>query len=122
MHSWAVDTWRAVDERRAIKTVPLEIQVVRLGDALLVGVPGELFSSLGLGIKAAAAPLRALVVSCANGDIGYIAGRDEYALGGYEIEEAYRYYDYAAALDPDAEDLILASAARLMRSVGEMVS
>jgi hypothetical protein len=118
MYGWAADARQTISDRRAIDTVPVEIQVVRLGDALLVGVSGELFSNLGLGIKAIAGPLQALVVMCANGDIGYIAGREEYALGGYEIEEAFKYYDYTTALDPKAEDLILASAARLMRRVG----
>jgi hypothetical protein len=119
MHEWAVEVLQAVSERRMIHTLPVEMQVVRLGGALLVGVPGELFSNLGLRIKAAAGPLQTMVVSCANGDIGYIAGREEYALGGYEIEEAFKYYDYPAALAAEAGDQIVASAARLVGRVGE---
>ncbi len=51
---------------------PAEVQVFRVGDTCLVGLPGELFVEYGLAIKARA-PRRAFVISLANGDLqGYI--------------------------------------------------
>jgi len=58
-----------------------EIQVLRIGDAFLVGLPGELFVEYGLEIKQRASG-RAFVASMANGELqGYITTPDAI---GYE--------------------------------------
>ena len=63
-----------------------EAQVLQLGQAGVLGLPGEPFAALAESIRAAAwlAPL--LVAAPANdyGAISYLAPDDEYALGGYE--------------------------------------
>ena len=57
------------------------MQVLRVGEAALVGLPGELFVEYGLAIKAAA-PSPTFVISLANGDLqGYITTP---GAGGYE--------------------------------------
>jgi hypothetical protein len=102
-------------ERRLAATVPAEIQTLHLGKLTIVGVPGELFVELGLQIKAAsAAPV--MVVGFANDSIGYIPARRAYPHGGYEIAEAYKYYGYPAVLAPEAGEMIVATAARLVQS------
>jgi len=53
--------------------VEAEIQVVRLGDVILAGVPGEIFSHIGKRIKDIARPLIGMPVGYSNGYIGYIA-------------------------------------------------
>lgn len=61
------------------------IQVLRLGEAAIVALPGEVFVETGMNIKAAsdAAPL--FIVSLANGYIGYICTDEALAQeGGYE--------------------------------------
>jgi len=64
--------------------VACEIQVLRLGDALVVGVPGELFCQFGLDLKAASPAPITVIAAYANGYVGYLAGREDYDLGGYE--------------------------------------
>jgi len=65
---------------------PLEIQVVRLGDLALVGVPGELFVEIGLAIKAASpAPVTA-IAGYANDWQGYFPTPNAYDEGAYEVE------------------------------------
>jgi neutral ceramidase len=63
-----------------------EVQVVRLGPALLAGIPGEPFCSLGRELKAMLAPHIGVPVSCANGYLGYLAPPEAWAAGGYETE------------------------------------
>jgi hypothetical protein len=61
------------------------VQVMLLGDIALVGVPGELFTKLGLVIKRLS-PLRyTYVVELANDWIGYIPDGQAYDLGGYQV-------------------------------------
>ena len=61
------------------------IQVVRLGEAAIVALPGEVFVETGMNIKAASNASPLFLVSLANGYIGYIC--TDKALtqeGGYE--------------------------------------
>lgn len=64
--------------------VRCEVQVVRLGEALIAAVPGELFCRFGLALKHASPARVTLVVGYANGYVGYLAGKEDYELGGYE--------------------------------------
>ena len=78
-----------------------EIQVLSLGDVALAGVPGEIFCEYGLRIKERAHPVRAVVVSCANGRVGYIPTRDAFRRGGYETT-----FGPSSMLAPSAGEMI----------------
>jgi neutral ceramidase len=114
MLGWAEATLTQVSQGTAPVHVPAEIQVLSLGSAALVGIPAELFSQLGKEIKSYAALRQVSVLGYTNGDIGYIPTRAAYALGGYEINDAYKYYGYPAALSPEAGELLLRSAVHLL--------
>ena len=61
------------------------VQVIRLGEAAIVALPGEVFMETGMNIKAASNASPTFLVSLANGYIGYIC--TDKALtqeGGYE--------------------------------------
>ena len=61
------------------------VQVIRLGEAAIVALPGEVFVETGMHIKSASAANPLFLVSLANGYIGYIC--TDKALteeGGYE--------------------------------------
>ena len=61
-----------------------EVQVLHIGDLAVAGVPGELLSSLGLDIKRANRERPTMVVSYANGYLGYICPEIAFKIGGYE--------------------------------------
>jgi hypothetical protein len=66
--------------------LPAEIQVLGIGRARLVGLPGEIFAELGLTIQYRAPFARTIVVELANGCLpGYAATAKAYAEGGYEV-------------------------------------
>ena len=77
-----------VDEQRTLGGLPpeldAEVQVLRIGDWLVAGVPGELVTCLGQDIRQAASPLPTWVIGYANGYLGYIAPKEAHLLGGYE--------------------------------------
>lgn len=63
---------------------PAEVQVFRLGDHFLVGLPGELFVEYGLEIKKRA-PAPAFVITMANSELqGYIVTPEARKAMGYE--------------------------------------
>jgi neutral ceramidase len=83
----------------------------------LVFLPGEIFASTALAIRASlAANPTSIIVSLADANPGYIPPRDECANGGYEVAEAHRYYGMPAAFAPGAAE-VLVEAARGLGSI-----
>lgn len=70
---------------RAGRPLEAEVQVIALGDRLAwVGLPGEIFTELGMMIKLGSPFQYTIVVSLANGSIGYVPDRKAYPQGAYE--------------------------------------
>lgn len=67
------------------------IQAILLGDYVLLGVPGDLGSEIGLEIKskAEAQGLKAIIVGFANDYIGYIIPSKYYFTGAYEARMSF---------------------------------
>ena len=94
--------------------VPCEVQAMRLGEALIVAVPGELFCQFGLDLKAASPAPVTFIAAYANGYVGYLAGREDYDLGGYETS-----LGPWTRLGPGATERLVAEARELMVRVWE---
>lgn len=60
------------------------LQVIRLGQVALVGIPGEMFARLALAIRRASPLRHTFVVGLANDVFGYIPDAEGYQLGGYQ--------------------------------------
>jgi len=67
-------------------SISTEIQVLRLGDIYLVGLPGEVLVEVGLAIKKKAGIENLFIVTLANDAVGYVCPRQAYEQGGYEPE------------------------------------
>jgi hypothetical protein len=115
MLEWAETTLAAVRNGTLSKSVAAELQIIRLGDIAFVGLPGEPFVELGLSIKETTGLRTVFICGYTNDDIGYIPTRDEYSQGGYEIDEAFKYYGYPAALAPEAGEILIKAAIRLIQ-------
>jgi hypothetical protein len=69
---------------------PAEIQVLTIGDARIVGLPGEVFVQFALEIKKRSPFTNTFVTTIANGCLpGYVCTREAYALGGYETGASF---------------------------------
>ncbi len=88
---WRDETLALLAAGRAPRSVPLDVQVVRLGPVSLVAVGAEVFSRLAAELRAAQGP-HTYVIGYANGDIGYLPPAAVYAEGGYEVDMAYVFY------------------------------
>ena len=86
---------------------PSEVQVLRVGEAAFVGLPGELFVEYALEIKQRC-PGRAFVISLANGE-----------LQGYIVTPAAEGYEAAFSLfTPEAGGVLVEAALRLITKIG----
>jgi len=64
--------------------ITTEIQGLRIGDTVLLGLPGEVLVELGLEIKKKAGVENLFLISLANDAVGYICHHRAYESGGYE--------------------------------------
>lgn len=60
------------------------LQIIRLGDLVLVGIPGEMFARLGLDLRRRSPFRHTCIIGLTNENIGYISDRQAYADGGYQ--------------------------------------
>lgn len=86
-----------------------EIAAARVGDLGIAMVPGELFSSLGKAIRDSSPFKYTMIASYMNGYVGYIPDREAYAEGGYEALSSH--------LSPEAADVVVSTAAKLLNSL-----
>lgn len=67
--------------------IPMEIQIIRLGGTLVVGLQGEVFVEYGLYIKAAAGFGMVVINELSNGVLpGYLYTPESLVTGGYETD------------------------------------
>jgi len=89
---------KAIYAREAVKladypdTVPVKLQVHRIGDLSIAAVPCEVFVEIGFGLKKSTPFTRHFTISLANGYNGYLPTPEHHALGGYETWRARSSY------------------------------
>ncbi|MDF2724706.1 MAG: hypothetical protein K0Q59_4381 [Paenibacillus sp.] len=66
----------------------LEVHVIRVGDAVLIGIPVEPFSATGIRIRERSPFPYTLFSGYSNGANGYLPTAEAHAEGGYEVEQA----------------------------------
>jgi hypothetical protein len=102
-------------EARAGRPVEGEVQVIALGDDIAwVGLPGEIFTELGLALKTAS-PFRFTVVTeLANDSIGYVPNLRAYDQGAYEV--------ISTRVGPGSGEMLVDAAVRLLVALHRQVS
>jgi neutral ceramidase len=116
LRCWA--DWAERIAPRPLASWPARVTVFDWGGARLIGLPGEIFAQTGLDLRRALdgdpLPGRTMTFGFADGCPGYIPPAGEYRHGGYEVEEAHRYYGMPAAFAPGAAEALLEAACRLV--------
>ena len=82
---------------------------IAVGETAFFSFPGELFTEIGLKIKAASPFARTYIIGLANGSIGYVPARKAIGEGGYAVD--------VRRVDADAEDVILSQSLQLLGQV-----
>jgi len=75
---------RIIDADKTKTTLTTEIQVLRIGDIYILGLPGEVLVEIGLDIKTRAGIENLFIISLSNDACGYVCNRQAYKEGGYE--------------------------------------
>lgn len=97
-------------------SVPAEVGCWAIGDLALVWFPGEVFVEQALDLDAVDdGPL--VCVGNANAAPGYIPHPSAFAAGGYEVDEAFRFYGAPGPFTPAASAALHSAARDLLRTV-----
>lgn len=65
--------------------VNVRLSALRVRDVVFAGVSGELFTQIGMQIKALSPYKNTFIITHCNGSSGYLVSDDAYAKGGYEV-------------------------------------
>ncbi|HWB86443.1 MAG TPA: neutral/alkaline non-lysosomal ceramidase N-terminal domain-containing protein [Bryobacteraceae bacterium] len=113
---WARSAKQALAEGRNLKTADAIFQGIRLGDARVAVLPGEVFAEIGLAIKRQVGGNVAVLAYSNNGEVGYVPTAEQLRLGGYEAQDAPRWYGLFP-WSQDIEQYYVSHAVSLLQSL-----
>ena len=93
---------------------PYEIQVFRVGDLAIVGLPGEPFVEGQLEIKTNSESPYIFVAHLTTHYVGYLPTRDAYVRGGHEANKDVTYW---AKLAPGSLEAVVENARGLTKNI-----
>lgn len=102
---WARQLYSSLQQKKVLPHVFAPVQMVLMGRLALLSIPAEVFVQTSVAIREKA-PLPTIVMGYANGNFGYLPPRDEIKKGGYEVNEAHKYYNYPSHFAPEAEEKV----------------
>ena len=117
MIAWAEAALTAAERAPEERTVPFPVQALRLGPVAVVAMAGEVFVRIGQEIARRSPFPHTVALGYSNGLLGYVPTADVYALGGYEVNDAYRYFG-TLMIAPESEALIHACVDGLLVRLG----
>lgn len=89
-----------------------EVQALRIGNALVVAMPGEIFCATGMAVKEVCCPLTGIPVGYANGYLGYFIPPDAWQKDTYETR-----LGPWSKVGPEAEAILLSTVAGLLSGI-----
>ncbi|MHC4309308.1 MAG: neutral/alkaline non-lysosomal ceramidase N-terminal domain-containing protein [Planctomycetota bacterium] len=101
---------RITDPNNPEETLTTEIQVLRIGDIYILGLPGEVLVEVGLEIKKNAGIENLFIISLSNDACGYVCLSQAYDEGGYEP-------GWGTNLAKGAGEIIIKEALNLIRRI-----
>jgi neutral ceramidase len=113
---WAEELKEKALKNELPKSLECRLQCIKLGEAVLLAYPFELFSSVSLSLRMKSAVKHLFMVGYANGYSGYLPDSSSIREGGYEVEEAFKYVGILP-FDSNAEELFLEKALSLIENL-----
>lgn len=117
--NWA--RWAKTVAFKDMSPIRLQVSAFKIGDVFIVGLPGEIFTATALYIRqnlqTKLGLARVITLAYANACPGYIPPAEEYAHGGYEVQEAHRAYGMPATIAQGTAEKIADTAIALCKNL-----
>lgn len=91
------------------RAIAVEQTCIAVNDCAFLSFPGELFTEIGLRIKAESPFLHTYIIGLANGEIGYVPTRKAISEGGYAVE--------TREVSDEAEEIVVSQSLALLEQV-----
>ena len=110
--------WKPVIEaKNGFWSVPMRINVVKIGDLALVTFGAETFTEIGMKVKSASPAAHTLFASVSDGCISYLHTEASHAEGGYEVDVAPLAYRYPGRLQAKCERIALETTTDILKKL-----
>jgi neutral ceramidase len=113
---WAEEALKIKRAGIEADSVEIAVNVLRLNDTALVGIPGEVFVEIGLNIKKSSPLRHTLILELTNGALCYLPTKSAFDKGGYELDMASKVYGLYLLTD-EVQGIVEKTANDLLRSV-----
>ena len=107
----------AIDGGGPVKPCRATVAVLRVGPIALACISAEVFAITGFRIRAMSRDMALLPVSYAAPIVGYVPDCESMAKGGYEVDDAWRFYRHPAPFTPDSEERIVKTMRELIGQI-----
>jgi hypothetical protein len=94
-----------LEARDGFWAAPMRLNAVRIGELALVTFGAEVFTEIGLAVKAASPAKHTLFASVTDGCISYLHTAASHPEGGYEVDVAPYAYRYPGRLSVECEGI-----------------
>lgn len=116
--AWARRLLACAQEGKRERSEPISVQVLRLGDLAIVALGGEILIEIGQDIQARSSFKPTIVLGYSNGLIGYIPPASAYAEGGYEVNDAYKWYGRTLMFAPTSAQTVADACVGMLGQAG----
>jgi hypothetical protein len=100
---------------------PAHVTALQWGSTVIVALPGEPFAAAAHAVRNTVEELVpgavAVVAGYSDGCPGYLPSREEYDLGGYEVDDAHRYYGAPGPFTIGSLEAVVGAAGDLLRKL-----
>lgn len=89
------------------KFIYADFAILKIGNIFQIAfLPGEAFSSIGMGIRKILNENNTLICGYFSGTVGYIPNKKAFKEGGYEVDKAYRSYNFDGPFSSSIEQKV----------------
>ena len=82
------DAYRKIRLEKGPESFPMNLTAIKIGPVAFMGIPGEPFTGIGIGLKEAKGYKMICPTCLTNGSRGYFPMKDSYDEGGYEARSS----------------------------------
>jgi hypothetical protein len=107
-------TWATEIAGRTLTPLEARVCVLNWGGMPIVALPGEIFAETALQIRQTISGDPSFIIGFAEDNPGYIPPASEYVFGGYEVDEAHRYYGQPATFASGSAEALAEAAIVLL--------
>jgi hypothetical protein len=110
--------WKPViEERNGYWSVPMRINLLRIGDLAVVTFGAETFTEIGMKVKDTSPAAHTLFASITDGCISYLHTEGSHSEGGYEVDVAPLAYRYPGKFQAKCESIALRHAEESLKNL-----